>query len=129
MQFSANFSHMSRRCHDPFVLERLVHRQSGPSGPWLWPVNAAVCRLQDGKARAGNALPVVVVWDVMSYRTSRRWRMRLYVATYVIIRRYKSGCALVLGSLFISPVAGVLKYPTSQLSHHELSPGLYQAPL
>ena len=55
--------------------------------------------------------------------------MQLYVATYVIIRRYKSGCALVLGSLFIFPVAGVLKYPTSQLSHRELSLGLYQAPL
>ena len=55
--------------------------------------------------------------------------MRLYVDAYVIIRRYKSSCALVPGSLFVSPAAGVLKYPTSQLSHRELSLGLYRAPL
>ena len=55
--------------------------------------------------------------------------MQLYVAAYVIIRRYKSGCALVPVSLFVSLAAGVLKYPTSQLSYHELSLGLYQAPL
>ena len=101
----------------------------GPLGPGYGPVNTAVCRLRDGKATAGNALPTMVARDVMSYRTPGRWCMRLYVAAYVIIWRYKSGCALVPGSLFVSLAARVLKYPTSQLSHRELPPGLYRTPL
>ena len=75
----------------------------GPAGPGYSPVNTVVCWSQDGKATASNALPTVVAWDVMSYRTSGRWRMRLYVATYVMNWRYKSGCALVPESLFVSP--------------------------
>ena len=101
----------------------------GPPGPGNGPINTTVCRLQDGKATAGNVLPTLVAQDVTSYQMSRRWRMRLYVAAYIIIWRYKSGCTLVPGSLFVSLAARVPKYPTSQLSHHELSPGLYQAPL
>ena len=101
----------------------------GPPGPGYGPVNTAVCQLGDGKATASNALPTLVARDVMSYRMSGRWRMWLYVATYVIIQRYKSGCTFVPGSLFVSPAARVLKYPTSQLSHRELSLGLYWAPL
>ena len=74
----------------------------GPPGPGYGPVNTTVCQLWDGKATAGNALPTVVAQDVMSYRMSGRWHMQLYVAAYIIIRRYKSGCALVPGSLFVS---------------------------
>ena len=122
-------------CHGTREAMTFLHRKDrctgcqGPPGPGYSPVNTTVCRLQDGKATTGNALPTVVAWDVTSYQMSRRWRMQLYVATYIIIRRYKSSCALVPGSLFVSPAAGVLKYPTSQLSHRELSPGLYQASL
>ena len=101
----------------------------GPPGPGYGPVNTMVCRLWDRKATAGNVLPTVVAPDVMSYRMSGRWHMQLYVAVYIIIRRYKSSCALVPGSFFVSLAAGVLKYPTSQLSHRELSPGLNRAPL
>ena len=74
----------------------------GPLGPGYGPVNTTVCRSLDGKATAGNVLPTMVAWDVMSYQTSGRWRMQLYIAAYVMIRRYKSGCALVPGSVFVS---------------------------
>ena len=75
----------------------------GPPGPGYGPVNTAVCQLWDRKATAGNALPTMVAQDMMSYQMSERWCMQLYVAAYVIIQRYKSGCALVPGSLFVSP--------------------------
>ena len=75
----------------------------GPLGPGYGPVNTTVCQSRDGKATAYNALPTVVAWDMTSYRTSGRWLMRLYVAAYVMTQRYKSGCALVPGSLFVSP--------------------------
>ena len=74
----------------------------GPLGPGYGPVNTAVCRSWEGKATASNALPTMVARDVMSYRTSGRWCMWIYIATYVMTRRYKSSCALVLGSLFVS---------------------------
>ena len=75
----------------------------GPAGPGYGPVNTMVCRSQDGKATAGNALPTVVARHVTSYQMSGKWRMRLYVAAYVMTQRYKSGCALVPGSLFVTP--------------------------
>ena len=122
-------------CHDDREAMTFLHWKNwctgcqGPLGSGYGPVNTVVCQLRDGKATAGNALPTVVARDVTSYRMSGRWRTWLYVAEYVIIQRYKSGCALVLGSLFVSPATRVLKYPTSQLSHCELSPGLYWSPL
>ena len=95
-------------CHGDREAMTLLHRKDrctgcqGPPGPGYGPVNTAVCQSRDGKATAGNALPTVVTRDVMSYRTSGRWHMRLYIAAYIIIQRYKSGCALVPGSLFVS---------------------------
>ena len=126
---------VSNMCHGDREAMTFLHWKDrctgcqGPPGPGYGPINTVVCRLRDGKATAGNVLPTMVAQDVMSYRMSGRWRMRLYVAAYIIIQRYKSSCALVPGSFFVSLAAGVLKYPTSQLSHHELSLGLYRATL
>ena len=75
----------------------------GSPDPRHCPVNTVVCQSRDGKATAGNTLPTVVAWNVTSYQTFGRWHMRLYVAAYVMTRRYKSSCALVPRSLFVSP--------------------------
>ena len=49
--------------------------------------------------------------------------MQCDINAYVIFWWYKSGCNLVLGSPFASPQDRELKHPTSQLSHHDPSPG------
>ena len=104
-------------CHGDREVMTFLHRKDqctscqGPLGPSYSPVNTAICRLRDRKATASNALLTVVARDVMSYRMSGRWRMQLYIAAYIIIRRYKSGCALVPGSLFVSPLLEYLNTP------------------
>ena len=57
--------------------------------------------------------------------------MRLYVAADVIIhiKGIKAVAPLSRGVFLFLQLTGVLKYPTSQLSHCELSPGLYRTPL
>ena len=107
------FLHQNNRCIG----------SQGPLGPGYGSVNTTVCRLQAGKATTGDTSPIMVAQNMMSYRTSRRWHMRSYITAYVIGWRYKSGFTPVLGSLFVSPVAGELKCLISQQSHHELSPG------
>ena len=94
--------HSDREAMTFLYRKDLYTGRQGPLGPGYSPVSTAVCQSWDGKATASHALPTVVAQDVTSYRTSGRWHMQLYVATYVMTQRYKSGCTLVPGSLFVS---------------------------
>ena len=83
-------------------------------GPGYGLISAAVCQLRAGKATTIGISPTAVAQDVMSYASyqiSGRWCMRSCVTAYVIFQQYKSSSTPILGSLFVSPVAGDLNTP------------------
>ena len=81
--------------------------------------------LQTSKAITWGTLPRTVARDVasyVSYQTYGRWRIQSFVTSDVILRQYKSSCTPHPGESFCISGCRRLKHPTSQYSHHKLSP-------